>query len=131
MNIKEELVQKGYSILASNGYNSCDTGIKPIVDRLNENIAYFAGLTVADKVVGKASAVLLVKSNVKEVYALVLSKSGKEILDKYNIIYHYDELTDYIINRKKTGMCPMEEAIKDIDDLDECYKVLMNKVTNI
>ena len=128
MKIKEELIQNNYSIVASNGYHSFDSGIKPVLFRLNENLDFFKNLTVADKIIGKASAMLLCLSGVKEVYALVLSKAGEETFKKYGVIYHYDELVDYIVNHKGDGMCPMEETVKDISDLNEAYEALNKKV---
>ena len=128
MNLKDILNEKNCSIVASNGYVSFESGIRPVIDRLNEDIYYFRGLSVADKIVGKASAMLFSLSGVKEVYAAVLSQSGKEILDKYGIDYEYGKLVDYIVNRKGDGMCPMEMTVKDIDDLKEAYEALNRKI---
>ncbi|MBR3250856.1 MAG: DUF1893 domain-containing protein [Erysipelotrichaceae bacterium] len=128
MDLKDILNEKNCSIVASNGYVSFDSGIRPVIERLNEDIYYFKGLSVADKIIGKASAMLLCLSGVKEVYAAVLSRSGKEIFDKYGVVYEYGELADYIINRKGDGMCPMEMTVKDIDDLKEAYEALNRKI---
>lgn len=131
MSLLDDLKINNYAIIASNGYCSFDTGIKPVINKMNENISYFEGLIVADKIIGKASAMLLVLSGVKEVYCIVLSKAGKEILDKYKIPYHYENLTEYIINRKGDDMCPMEKTVKDIDDLNEAYIALSNKLSSL
>jgi hypothetical protein len=37
-------------------------------------------------------------------------------------------LTENIINRSGTGLCPMEEAVKDIDDLKEALAAIQAKV---
>ena len=131
MNLLDELKTNNYALIASNGYYSSANGIKPIITKLNENINYFKDLTVADKIVGKASAMLLTLSGAKEVNALVLSKSGKDILEKYGIKYTYEELVEYIINRKGDGMCPMENTVANIDDLKEAYVALNNKVIEL
>ncbi|MDO4940089.1 MAG: DUF1893 domain-containing protein [Erysipelotrichaceae bacterium] len=128
MNLKQTLLANNYSIIASNGYYSLDSGIKPVISKIKDDKDYFSGLEVVDKIVGKASAMLLVYSGVSKVYALVLSLAGKQILDKYNIEYQYDELVPYIINRRGDGMCPMEITVKDIDDLKDAYDALLNKV---
>ncbi len=128
MNLKDILSEKNCSIVASNGYVSFETGIRPVIDRLNEDLYYFRGLSVADKIIGKASAMLLSLSGVKEVYAAVLSQAGKEIFDKYGVAYEYGELVDYIVNRRGDGMCPMELTVKDIDDLKEAYEALNRKI---
>lgn len=131
MNLLEELKDKKYAIIASNGYFSYENGIKPLINKINEDKEYFKGLIVADKIVGKASAMLLSLSKAKQVYCVVLSKSGKQILDKYGIECHYDNLVEYIINRKGNDMCPMEKTVKDIDDLDEAYKALNDKLSSL
>ncbi len=128
MNLIEKLKQNNYSLVASNGYYSCDSGIKPIINKMNEDIHYFKDLEIADKIVGKASSMLLILSGIKKINALVLSKQAKNILDKYNIEYTYEQLVEYIINRKKDGMCPMEETVKDIDDLNEAFIALNKKI---
>ncbi|MBR0418249.1 MAG: DUF1893 domain-containing protein [Erysipelotrichaceae bacterium] len=131
MNLKELLKDKGYSIVASNGYCSFDNGIKPVISKLDEDLHYFEGLSVADKLIGKASAMLLCLSGVKEVYTPVLSEAGKAIFEKYGVAYEYDELTDFIVNRKGDGMCPMELTVKDIDDLNEAYEALKRKLASL
>ncbi|MBR4462410.1 MAG: DUF1893 domain-containing protein [Erysipelotrichaceae bacterium] len=128
MELKQLLLENEYSLAASNGYCSKDNGIKPVLMKLNEKIDYFKDLDVADKIVGKASAMLLTLSGVRSVYALTLSKAGLEIFEKYHIPYAYDELTDYIVNRTGDGMCPMEMTVKEIDDLQDAYLALKNKV---
>ena len=128
MNLLEELKDKNYALIASNGYFSFDNGIKPVISKINEKRDYFKELIVADKIVGKASAMLLTLSGVKEVYCVVLSKAGKDILESNNIQYHYEELVDNIINRKGDDICPMEKTVKDIDDFEEALKALNEKV---
>ena len=128
MNLIEKLKQNNYSLVASNGYYSCDSGIKPIINKMNEDIHYFKDLEIADKIVGKASSMLLILSGIKKIDAIVLSKQAENILDKYNIEYTYEQLVEYIINRKKDGMCPMEETVKDIDDLNEAFIALNKKI---
>jgi len=125
---KEILIEKNCSIVASNGYFSYDSGIKPVISKIIEDRYFFKDLIIADKVIGKASAMLFAYSKAKKVFAFTLSKSGKQILDKYGIEYEYDKLVDYIINNKGDDMCPMEKTVKDIDDLNEAYEALYRKI---
>ena len=131
MGLLEQLKKNNYAIIASNGYYSFDTGIKPVINKINERIDYFNNLSVADKIVGKASAMLLCLSGAKEVDCIVLSKTGKDILEKYGVIYKYEQLVDYIINRTHDDMCPMEKTVKDIDDLNKAYEALNNKLKSL
>ncbi len=131
MNLKGLLNEKGYSIVASNGYSSFERGIRPIMTALNEDLHFFEGLSVADKIVGKASAMLLALSGAKEVYAHPRSEAGRKILEKYGIAYEYGEMVEYIVNRKGDGMCPMEETVKDIDDPMDAFEALNERIAQM
>ncbi len=128
MNLKQELAKKDCSIIASNGYSSFENGIKPVIVPMCQDIAFFKDCAVADKIIGKASAMLLVLSGVKEVYTPVLSKAGKEVFECYGVPCEYDSLADYIVNRRGDGMCPMEMTVKDIDDPMEAFEALKKKL---
>lgn len=113
---------KGDSVI-----DSSLSGIKPLINFLSQGID-LEGYSLADKIVGKAQAMLCVKAHIKEVYAKVMSKEGKRILDEYNIPNSCDVLTKEIINRKKTDICPMEKVVNDIDDIEKAYLLLKEKV---
>ena len=57
-----------------------------------------------------------------------MSKGAIEILKKAGINYEYKTLTDYIENRLKNGICPMDEAVKNVDDAKEAYEAIRNKI---
>lgn len=89
------------------------------------------GFFVADKIVGKAAAMLFVKLKVKELYAEVLSESGEKTLKKYKIQYNFNIKTDKIINRTGEDICPMEKCVKDIDDIEQAYQALKNQLEKL
>lgn len=91
-------------------------GIRPLLELLDEG--GWTGFSAADKVVGKATAYLYVLMGVRSVYAPVMTEAASAILDQYSISHFSDDLTSVILNRQKTGLCPMETAVKDIDDAD-------------
>lgn len=75
---------------------------------------------------GKAAALLFVRAGITAVYAKVLSKSAQTILSNRNIYFEYDVLTDKILNRANTGICPMEKAVADTNDADEGFRRICN-----
>jgi len=101
-------------------------GIAPIID-LIESGADLQGYSVADLIVGKAAAMLYARCKIVNVFAKTLSKSGKDILEKYGIYYEYETLTERIINRQGTDICPMEKAVLDTNDLDEAFLLLQKQ----
>lgn len=114
-------------VKGDNIIDSTLSGIKPLISFLNEGIN-LEGYSLADKIIGKAQAMLCVKANIKEVYGKVMSKGGQKILENYGIAYTYGVLTDEIINHKGTDICPMEKVVKDIENIDEAYNKLKDKV---
>lgn len=109
---------------------SKDKGIAPILKFINagENLENFS---LADRIVGKAVAMLVVYSKIREVYAEVLSEKGEEVLKKHNIKYSYKTLTEKIINRKGDDICPMEKTVSKIYDATLAYHALKKKVEEL
>ncbi len=77
---------------------------------------------VADRIVGKAAACLLVDAKVKNVYTFLLSRSAKQLLESNGIEVECVTLCEYIENRHGTDLCPMEKLIVDIDDIADCIE---------
>ena len=102
-------------------------GIAPMMEFIASG-ADLTGYSVADIVVGKAAALLFVKCGIKKVFAKTLSQKGQKILEKYGVEYEYQTLAEYIINRAGTDICPMEKAVADIDDPEDAYSVLKDKL---
>ena len=95
---------------------STERGIAPLL-KLVESGTDVRGFSAADKVVGKATAFLYCLLGVKEIYAPVISTAALEVLNRAGISVTFDVETGMILNRRKTGGCPMETAVRGIDDL--------------
>ena len=85
------------------------------------------GAFVADKVVGKAAALLIVRGGALEVYAELVSEPALEVFKKHRVLCVHGSVVPNIRNRTDTGICPMEEAVLSIDDPDEAYAILVKK----
>ena len=109
---------------------SKESGIKPVIQILQQG-KNIEGYSVYDKIVGKAVASLLVLAKVGFVYAKTMSKLAKEYLEKYNLKFEYETLTDNIINRKNTGICPMEQTVLNLDNPRECFEALQKKLKQL
>lgn len=106
---------------------SCEKGIKPLIGFCKDGNSY-VGFSAADKIVGKAAALLYAKLGVSEIFAEVLSVAGESVLKKYGISCSCNTLTAEIINRLGTGICPMESAVKAVEDYESAYSILSDKV---
>ena len=130
MDAKEILISGGYTCVLTDGgavYTSTDRGVKPLV-RFLESREVPAGLSAADKVVGRATAYLYALLKVKEVYAQVISRPAVEVLREHGIDVTYDKLVPNIINRKGDGICPFEAAVMEIRDADSAYAAIREKM---
>ena len=106
-------------------YTSDQRGVVPLIHFLSEGV-YFKDAYAADKVIGKAAALLLVLAGIKGAYAPVMSESGLYILSYYGILASCDRCVPSILNRAGTGPCPMEEAVAAIKDPARALKLLQH-----
>lgn len=97
-------------------------GLRPLMNWLDNEPEVLEKSYVIDKVVGKASALLLVYGKAVRVYGKTMSKAADEILTRYGIEHTWDVMVDFIENNTRTDMCPMEKKVVDIDDPAEAYK---------
>ena len=86
---------------------------------------------IADKIVGKAAALMAILGGAKAVYGQVLSESAEKILQIYGIEYAYEEKVPYIENRTKTGQCPLEESVISVDDPEKAFEVLEETIAGL
>jgi len=106
-------------------------GVKPILQFLENEPDTLKGAAVADKVIGKAAAMLLVLGGVQYVYGQLMSISGQEYLKKQNIPFSYGTLVDKISSRDGTGVCPLEQSVMDIDDPQEGYDAIKKTIAKL
>ena len=104
---------------------SYEKGVLPLWRFIRENQVLPQGkLEVADKMVGRGVAYLLIHLGVSHVYTKIISQTALDILKKYPIAITYDELVPYILNRTQDGQCPMEQALAEVEDEGEGIEVV-------
>ncbi len=129
----KNILSQGHSVVAisgENAYISDGKGISPLIQFIDNNTS-LENFSVADKIVGKAAAMLFVKLKVNKLYAEVLSEAGEKILQKYKIQYSFNTKTDKIINRAGNDICPMEKCVSNIDDIEQAYQTLKNQLEKL
>ena len=127
---KDFLKKENATLVAINKdeiYISHARGVAPILEKIDENPSFFCGASVADKVIGRATAMLLSKYRIKELHTSLISERALEYFEKTPIAVTYDNLVPNIINRDKTDICPMEKCVLSTDDEDEAEKLIRLK----
>ena len=89
------------------------------------------GYSAADLIVGKAAAMLFVKAGIVSVFGTVMSEAALHYLEQHGIPAEYDTLTEKIINRRGTDICPMEKTVAAIDDAEQGYAALKQKIKEL
>lgn len=112
-------------------YTSELFGIKPLMQFLRQDRRFFEGAAVADKVIGKAAAMLLADSGVQEVFGAVMSESAAAFLKSCGIPFGYCELVPMIENRTHTGMCPMEETVQGLQNPVDAFAALEKTIARL
>ncbi len=94
-------------------YSHRITGFLGAIDKLG---ATLQGASVADRVVGKAVALLCVYVKINAVYADILSKNAKAVFEKNGIYHEWKKFVDNILNNNQHEICPFEKAAMEISD---------------
>jgi len=119
------VIRYGKIILKKKG-----NGIRPILETIDELKDDLKDAVIGDRILGKASALMIRYSKFKAAYSPQATKTAIALLIMGGIPCQVDELIPFIQNRSKDGMCPFEKMLKDIDSPEEAYGILMEKVLN-
>lgn len=132
---KKRLNEKRLTLsIVKNGeiiFEAVSNGISGFLEALEKFGDGLEGTSVADRVTGKAIALLCVYAKVKAVYALILSKGAKSVFEKHAIHHEWNELVENILDVNKTRICPFEKLAKEISNPKNAYrklKILQNSL---
>ncbi len=112
------LVQEGCTCVLCKGdvyYKSTHRGVAPLMGWLEEGLDV-RDFCAADKVVGRATAMLYCLLGIRAVRANVISDGAVEIFQQKHIPASWSQRVSAIANRSGDGLCPMELATREITD---------------
>ena len=94
-------------------------GVADLYHLLTTDAPFLLGSSIADKVVGKGAAALMVIGGVAKVYADVISAPALALLKESGVAVSYAEVVEGIRNRAGTDMCPVEKRCLPLENVDE------------
>lgn len=106
-------------------------GVRDLVWLLDHNAERLHGATIADKVIGKAAAGLIVQGGVAEAYADVMSLLALPLLDDAGIAYSYGTLVDHIVIPEGDNRCPLERIVAPAQNAAEVETLLREHFTEM
>lgn len=128
MNQLINLLHEGnYSCVIQNGTDLrtfTRRGVIDMYELLHHDAAFLRGALLADKVIGKGAAALMIQGGVAQVYADVISKSALALFRTNNVHVDYMQCVDGIQNRDQTGGCPLEQICMASDSVSELMPLI-------
>ncbi len=125
--IIETLHREGCSCVISNGDRVvlCHRrGVRDLAELLESDPGLLDGAFIADKVVGKGAAALMVAGRVSALHADVISEPALRLLRIADVPVTYGRSVPSIINRAGTDICPVEKLCADTDDPLTCVRMI-------
>jgi hypothetical protein len=106
-------------------FTSAKPGVLPLLEYAR-SVPREKGVTIFDRVVGNAAALLLSMISCRDVYSPLGSQLAEETLRSYGISYHFAETVPFIQNQKREDMCPMERLSLGKDP-EEFYQACLSR----
>ena len=117
----EMLNEQGLSLLVYNNEvltTHDNRGIQDLLALVSSQPERLKGAIVADKIIGKAAAALMTSCGVAEVHTNVICTSAREIFENAGIKIIATKEVPLILNREKSGMCPMDTRLQGIESVE-------------
>ncbi len=125
---KQRLIREDLSlVIAKKGrviFETKATGVAGLLEAVETLGNFLTGSSVADKVVGRAAALLIVYSRALSVFAVTISDSGIEVLMEHAIRCEFDNRVPNILSISKTDVCPFEKLVAELSDPKLAFEVL-------
>lgn len=106
-------------------------GVSDLYRMVSEHDTILLNAFVADKIVGKGAAALMVLGGVKAIYADVISSAALQLLRNASIEVECSVEVPHIINRKGTDICPIEKLCSACSTAEECLPLITDFLTEM
>lgn len=126
-NLVKILHDGGYSCVIESGgkiRTFTQRGVADLYDIYCSERSLLSGASIADKVVGKAAAAIMVLGGVSRLHADVISEPAAALLQNAGVELEAVNIVPHIINRTKTGWCPLESASCNLDKAEDIFPVI-------
>lgn len=99
-------------------------GVSDLFRIVESHSGQLKGAIVADRIIGKGAAALMVLGGVRLAYADVVSRPALNMLQNNGVEAAYGEIVEHIINRQGDGICPVERLCAPCQSPKECLPLI-------
>ena len=125
---RSDIREKGFALsVVKDGktmLQSKTPGVSALVTAIEKDRQSFRGASAADKVLGRAAAMLFVYSEVKCLFALLASQDAIVTLERFGMPFECEKTVAKILNRNQTSTCPFESLIQDVENPQDAFEKL-------
>lgn len=121
-------LQEGYSVAAVKhgvllgALN--DRGVKPFIGLFLRLGAQLEGSSVADRVVGRAVALVAVSAGCACVHGNLMAETAVDLLREHGTAFSFERLVPVILDRTGTRSCPVERLSHGVTDIGGLLRLL-------
>jgi hypothetical protein len=108
-------------------FSSRKEGLMPLLEYIDRLAIDHLGVTILDKIMGNAAALLSIKAGCQEAGSPLGSQLAIATLEKYGIKYRLNRIIPYIKQPYSADMCPMEKLSIDKDP-EGFYALMKTKI---
>ena len=113
-------------------YSSSGKGVSPLLGAIEEvGLEGLEGVLTADRIVGRAAALLNVYMGVFEVHTLVISAGAEELFRGHGVVFDFAEETDVVKDVDGVLFCPFERLVQGMSDPGEAFVAIREKLAEI
>jgi len=135
MNDNIRILQEGnYSCVISNGDKRrtfTQRGVADLYDLYHNEPEFLKRALIADKVVGKAAASLMILGGIKQLYTNIVSEPALTLFTNSDVEVEFSQKVPFIENRDKTGWCPLESACYEAKSEEEAFVIIENFINRM
>lgn len=112
-------------------YQEKGRGVSPLLALYKRQRTAMKDGVIVDKVIGRAAAAIAICGKVRHVHGEVMSEDAAEFLAKYNITSSSTLMVKRILNRKRNGLCPLEQSVLGIDDPYKALPAMEKRIAQL
>jgi len=105
-------------------FESGQRGVYGFLDAVEKEGSMLEGASVADRVVGKAVALLCAYAKVRAVHGMTMSEAGRTVLRRYSVYHEWQDLVENILTVDRAAVCPFERLVGGVSDPQVAYERL-------
>lgn len=124
----------GYSCAIANGdiiRTFTQRGVADLYDLLTQEPDFLKGALIADKVVGKGAAALMILGGIKELHTDIISSKALELFQDSDIKVSFIQEVPFIWNRDHIGWCPVETMCSEEKSAEAILPLIHNFLKRI